>query len=177
MDDDDEDPLEVADLPKSFYRLDMGSDSEASSLPRSVGAGQSNLSTEVAALIQSEMASMARRPQLQNGRESPDMDFLEMDFDPGDSSDTSGDEHNHKDEEAPPPRPQELHLEVNAVAIDEFDDHFEADLPMKNGSGNASAPLQSPANASNDLCSSMTRSRSLNSPLTSSTFLEPGSVR
>ena len=61
---DDEDPLEAADLPKSFYRLDVGSDSEGSSLPRSLGgvsgAGQSNLSTEVAALIQSEMASQSR---------------------------------------------------------------------------------------------------------------------
>lgn len=34
---DDEDPLEAADLPKSFYRLDVGSDSEGSSLPRSLG--------------------------------------------------------------------------------------------------------------------------------------------
>ena len=81
--------------------LDVGgSDSGASSLPRSLGgvsgAGQSNLSTEVAALIQSEMASHHQRrqqqqQQLQNGlhhpnapnlgqndRESPDMDFLEM---------------------------------------------------------------------------------------------------
>ena len=61
---DDDDPLEAADLPKSFYQLDVGSDSEGSSLPRSLGgvsgAGQSNLSTEVAALIQSEMASQSR---------------------------------------------------------------------------------------------------------------------
>ena len=61
---DDDDSLEAADLPKSFYQLDVGSDSEGSSLPRSLGgvsgAGQSNLSTEVAALIQSEMASQSR---------------------------------------------------------------------------------------------------------------------
>ena len=68
---DDEDPLEAADLPKSFYRLDVGSDSEGSSLPRSLGgvsgAGQSNLSTEVAALIQSEMASQSRFVFLSEG--------------------------------------------------------------------------------------------------------------
>ena len=76
---DDDDPLEVADLPKSFFQLDVGSDSEASSLPRSLGGvsgpGQSNLSTEVAALIQSEMAAshlrnhrrMLQQQQQQNG--------------------------------------------------------------------------------------------------------------
>ena len=120
----------------------MGSDSEGSSLPRSLGgvsgAGQSNLSTEVAALIQSEMASQSRRRQLQqqngaqlpvnsqNGErhepvgggartESPDMDFLEMDFDPGDESDS---EKSHQSTPEIPnhsvvvQRPQELRLEV-----------------------------------------------------------------
>ena len=135
----------------------MGSDSEAgSSLPRSLGgvsgAGQSNLSTEVAALIQSEMASASRRrleqrPNgQQNGRESPDMDFLEMDFDPGeDSNSTSEDEEeNHQIQ-----RPQELKLEVNVEPV--------------------SAPLQSPANLAaleGGACvgggANMTRSRSLN---------------
>ena len=117
--------MEAADLPKSFFQLDVGgSDSEASSLPRSLGgvsgAGQSNLSTEVAALIQSEMASHHQRrqqqqQQLQNGlhhpnapnlgqndRESPDMDFLEMDFDPGDEDSDS----NESDEADP--KTQEL---------------------------------------------------------------------
>ncbi len=49
-----------ADLPKSFYP-DTGSESEsgggAGSLPGVSGAGQSNLSEEVAALLQTEMAS------------------------------------------------------------------------------------------------------------------------
>ncbi len=48
-----------ADLPKSFYQ-DTGSESEgggAGSVPGVSGAGQSNLSTEVAALLQSELAS------------------------------------------------------------------------------------------------------------------------
>lgn len=174
---DDDDPLEVADLPKSFYQLDVGgSDSEASSLPRSLGgvsgAGQSNLSTEVAALIQSEMASQSQRrqrlieqrPQAANLRqqrpESPDMDFLEMDFDPGDEDS----EQCSEDESETPEliqRPQELRLEV----IEEP----EVKAPVENhAAGNVSAPLQSPASVM-ELCSSMTRSRSLNSPLANGT--------
>lgn len=95
----------AADLPKSFYTLDVGSDSEPGSytpsLPGVTGAGQSNLSTELAALIQSEMASEEdKRRQRQratngapyvNGRRpnSPElMDFLEMDFDGGSQSDS-----------------------------------------------------------------------------------------
>ena len=120
---DDDDPLEVADLSKSFFQLDVGSDSEASSLPRSLGGvsgpGQSNLSTEVAALIQSEMAASHLRNHrrmlqqnghnnaLNNGRtESPDMDFLEMDFDPGDDSESE----ENKDESEPPPPISNGHL-------------------------------------------------------------------
>jgi hypothetical protein len=151
--DDDLDPLE-ADLPKSFYHLDVGSDSDAAgtSLPRSgvSGAGQSNLSSEVAALIiQSEMASHSRRwrqqppqqPQPQNGRESPDMDFLEMDFDPGESD--SADE---RSDIIPLKRPQELKLEaevnqaaahvaIEAVEDGEQDDEVCFDLFVYNVSG------------------------------------------
>ena len=71
--------------------MDVGSDSESGAPNHGVsGPGQSNLSTEVAAalLIQSEMASnRKRRTQAvpPSGRDSPDMDFLEMDFDPGES--------------------------------------------------------------------------------------------
>jgi len=186
---DDEDSLEAADLPKSFYQLDVGSDSEGSSLPRSLGgvsgAGQSNLSTEVAALIQSEMASQSRRRQQQqqqnspaqpnnqnggrgNGTESPDMDFLEMDFDPGDESDTDdakSNEDTNSTPEVPILRPQELRLDLieepTARASNDQDHLVEQNV------GNISAPLQSPAI---DLCSvnsAMTRSRSLNSPLVS----------
>ena len=217
----------MADLPKSFFQLDVGSDSEASSLPRSLGGvsgpGQSNLSTEVAALIQSEMAATHLRNhrrmlhqhnhqqnhtsgggvavnQLSNGHhhengqrsESPDMDFLEMDFDPGDSeSEEAASGSNHvrsnngplpshppppPDMESPPvlERPQELRLEV-----DESEDHFDAEGGdhvaagaggfVSSGNGNVSAPMHSPAM---DLLPAggggMPRSRSLNSPLTSS---------
>jgi hypothetical protein len=130
-DDDSCNEFYVADLPKSFYQLeDVGSDSEGGSSTTATGvsgAGQSNLSTEVAALIQSEMM----RPRLRlrpeetagavggggaaaaasdgngrrrkkgnqrrsgadnNGRDSPAMDFLEMDFDgSADEEDESGD--------------------------------------------------------------------------------------
>ncbi|TRY71936.1 hypothetical protein TCAL_11488 [Tigriopus californicus] len=95
----------AADLPKSFYTLDVGSDSEPGSytpsLPGVTGAGQSNLSTELAALIQSEMACEEDQRRLRqrapngsvliNGRRpnSPEMmDFLEMDFDGGSQSDS-----------------------------------------------------------------------------------------
>ena len=90
----------AADLPRSFYALDIGSDSEAGSVnnsyfhpPQGVsGAGQSNLSTEIAALIQSEMASKPSHDDEQPRAGSPDAaDFLEMDFDGGNSdSDDSG---------------------------------------------------------------------------------------
>ena len=224
---DDDDPLEVADLPKSFFQLDVGSDSEASSLPRSLGGvsgpGQSNLSTEVAALIQSEMAASHLRnhrrmlQQQQNGHnnalnngipnggqrsESPDMEFLEMDFDPGDSESEEtkdgGAEINdyiqpptssYEKVPAPAPaepsplalpllleRPQELRLEV-----EESEDHFDPDqlehvnnLQANNtmANGNISVPMHSPAL---DLLPGMPRSRSLNSPLTS--YNEVGSSK
>ena len=90
----------AADLPRSFYALDIGSDSEAGSVnnsyfhpPQGVsGAGQSNLSTEIAALIQSEMASKPSHDDEQPRACSPEAaDFLEMDFDGGNSdSDDSG---------------------------------------------------------------------------------------
>ncbi len=189
---DDDDLLEVADLPKSFFRLDVGSDSE--SLPHSLGgvsgAGQSNLSTEVAALIQSEMASQSRRQRQQQqqqqqnvlqqqraalgGAESPDMDFLEMDFDPGESD--SDDPKSHESSpEMMPQRPRELRLDVleepaelmasaasSSTAVIPEDQVLQVDSIST--LGHLSAPLQSPAI---DLgCSSiMTRSRSLNSPL------------
>ena len=136
-------------MPKSFFQLDVGSDSEASSLPRSLGGvsgpGQSNLSTEVAALIQSEMAASHLRNHrrmlqqnghnnaLNNGRtESPDMDFLEMDFDPGDDSESE----ENKDESEPPPPMSNGHLgnyasfctkTINLFFWSEaLNDHFEA---------------------------------------------------
>ena len=276
---DEDDPL-AADLPKSFYQLDVGSDSEgatASSLPRAQGvvsgvsgAGQSNLSTEVAALIQSEMASNPRRRvrgESQNqiwmmsnnqqqqqhqqqlngvrafggghqnnlnngavnngGRESPD--FLEMDFDPGDSEaesdvvvDRQQQQQQHEGDDlfsfqgsngaAPPDhsacddeaenrqrqllltaaadsnfeRPHELHLQVDhdhfhngaGAERSEEEDNFAlpeefssqqpaAALLLLNANGMTSAPLQSPAADLASLCATMTRSRSLNSPLSS----------
>jgi len=69
-----------ADLPNSFFRLDSGSDGE--SLPGVAGAGQSNLSTGVAALIQDQLINS---PQVRSF--SPEQDFIEMDFDPGSESD------------------------------------------------------------------------------------------
>jgi len=69
-----------ADLPNSFFRLDSGSDGE--SLPGVAGAGQSNLSTGVAALIQDQLMN---HPQVRSF--SPEQDFIEMDFDPGSESD------------------------------------------------------------------------------------------
>jgi len=184
---DEDDPLEAADLPKSFYQLDVGSDSEGSSLPRSLGgvsgAGQSNLSTEVAALIQSEMASQSRRRQQQqqqnspaqpnnqnggrgNGAESPDMDFLEMDFDPGDESDTDdakSNEDTNSTPEVPILRPQELRLDLIEEPTARASN--DQDLLVEQNVGNISAPLQSPAIDLYSINSAMTRSRSLNSPL------------
>ena len=69
-----------------FCRLDSGSDVD--SLPGVAGAGQSNLSTGVAALIQDQMVTSPHSPRVRSF--SPDQDFIEMDFDPGsDSSDDS----------------------------------------------------------------------------------------
>jgi len=51
-------------------------------LPGVAGAGQSNLSTGVAALIQDQLINS---PQVRSF--SPDQDFIEMDFDPGSESD------------------------------------------------------------------------------------------
>ena len=50
-----------------------------------------------------------------NGAESPDMDFLEMDFDPGDESDTDdakSNEDTNSTPEVPILRPQELRLDL-----------------------------------------------------------------
>ena len=207
--------MEAADLPKSFFQLDVGgSDSEASSLPRSLGgvsgAGQSNLSTEVAALIQSEMASHHQRrqqqqQQLQNGlhhpnapnlgqndRESPDMDFLEMDFDPGDedSDSNESDEADPKTQEllstgtpeALPPigRPYELSgdlyetiifvslfSEIEPLVQDEIQDDLPVEvleLNLDQGQAQPSGNISAPLiSPAMELCSSMmTRSRSLN---------------
>ena len=55
------------------------------SLPGVAGAGQSNLSTGVAALIQDQMVSSPISPVVRSF--SPDQDFIEMDFDPGFESD------------------------------------------------------------------------------------------
>ena len=71
-----------------FFRLDSGSDVE--SLPGVAGAGQSNLSTGVAALIQDQMVSSPISPVVRSF--SPDQDFIEMDFDPGFESDEAGSE-------------------------------------------------------------------------------------
>jgi len=74
----------TADLPHSFFRLDSGSET-GETLPGVAGAGQSNLSTGVAVVIQD---------QLMSRRFSPDQDFIEMDFlsDSSDeSSESSGD--------------------------------------------------------------------------------------
>ena len=171
-------------MPKSFYQLDVGSDSEASSLPRSLGgvsgAGQSNLSTEVAALIQSEMASHQRRQQQQlnaqmpnggvqnqnpganaQGRESPDMDFLEMDFDPGDDSDSNVDSDEQKTQELISTGTPEAPEAADPADQDEEPEALELRLEVRDEpTGNISAPLISPAV---ELCSSMMpRSRSLN---------------
>ena len=58
------------------------------SLPGVAGAGQSNLSTGVAALIQDQMVSSPISPVVRSF--SPDQDFIEMDFDPGFESDEPG---------------------------------------------------------------------------------------
>ena len=54
-------------------------------MPGVAGAGQSNLSTGVAALIQDQMVSSPISPVVRSF--SPDQDFIEMDFDPGFESD------------------------------------------------------------------------------------------
>ena len=59
--------------------MDSGSDGE--SLPGVAGAGQSNLSTGVAAPIQDQMLTSPHSPRVRSF--SPDQDFIEMDFDPG----------------------------------------------------------------------------------------------
>ena len=71
------------ELTTTLLRLDSGSDGE--SLPGVAGAGQSNLSTGVAALIQDQMVSSPINPVVRSF--SPDQDFIEMDFDPGFESD------------------------------------------------------------------------------------------
>ena len=53
-------------------------------MPGVAGAGQSNLSTGVAALIQDQMVTSPHSHQSRSF--SPDQDFIEMDFDPGSSS-------------------------------------------------------------------------------------------
>ena len=68
--------------------MDSGSDVE--SLPGVAGAGQSNLSTGVAALIQDQMVSSPISPVVRSF--SPDQDYIEMDFDPGFESDEGGSE-------------------------------------------------------------------------------------
>ena len=50
-------------------------------MPGVAGAGQSNLSTGVAALIQDQMLTSPHSPRVRSF--SPDQDFIEMDFDPG----------------------------------------------------------------------------------------------
>ena len=194
----------MADLPKSFYQLeiDVGSDNSSdttttvAAVPAGVsGAGQSNLSTEVAALIQSEMASVmldnnggvasAEARGLQNngqGRpQSPAMDFLEMDFvDSGGDSDDSGQggdenvtETNEEDSEANEGE------DAEAVAELEDDDpagahpvagpssHYVPDsLPLRPGASGHISSVPAVTPVREDL-SLMVRSRSLNSPLAS----------
>jgi len=85
-----------ADLPNSFFRLDSGSDGE--SLPGVSGAGQSNLSTGVAAFLQDQLLHVPPAPP-----DSPDeQDFLELDFDPGsDDSESSNDSGQGREEVGP----------------------------------------------------------------------------
>ena len=54
-------------------------------MPGVAGAGQSNLSTGVAALIQDQMVTSPHSPRVRSF--SPSEDFIEMDFDPGSESD------------------------------------------------------------------------------------------
>lgn len=183
-----------ADLPKSFFQLDVGSDSESGTTNQGgSGPGQSNLSNEVAAalLIQSEIASNRKQSRTQavpaSGRDSPDMDFLEMDFDPGESDDESGlpNKQNNNILQAESLQDHQSEEEIidgacavvsnvepkveRPTCLVEIDDHFD---------GMASAPLQSPAEQSSNC---MVRSQSLNSPLVRQHFttsrLEPCMVR
>lgn len=169
----------TADLPKSFYQLDVGSDSDGANGVS--GPGQSNLSDEVAALIQgrrhpnnANVAAAANNDggqQQQNnntGRESPDMDFLEMDFDP--------EEENSEQEQEQPlvqERPNNLGLEVKEPQVQVVGEEVEEEELDRLNGGMVSAPLQSPAGGGGGdtveqhlgTTSMMVRSRSLNSPL------------
>ena len=132
-----------------------------------------------------------------SGRDSPDMDFLEMDFDPGES-----DEDFAMPPEQRQQRAQEQQLDVassNADIPHPIEDtpttdgaaaalpngvenvperpNYLVDVP-ENFDGISSAPLQSPAEHSIDNC--MVRSQSLNSPLARQKFisrLEPCMLR
>merc|ERR1712142_18684 len=99
-----------ADLPNSFFRLDSGSDGE--SLPGVSGAGQSNLSTGVAALLQDQLLNVHLRS------DSPDEpDFLELDFDPGsDASDSSSDSGQGREEDVIPGSNSPLIVAAGVVA-------------------------------------------------------------
>jgi len=99
-----------ADLPNSFFRLDSGSDGE--SLPGVSGAGQSNLSTGVAALLQDQLLNVPLRS------DSPDEpDFLELDFDPGsDASDSSSDSGQGREEDIIPGSNSPLVVAAGVVA-------------------------------------------------------------
>ena len=55
------------------------------------GAGQSNLSTGVAALIQDQLINSHQVRSY-----SPDQDFIEMDFDPGSESDGDSDDSDNR---------------------------------------------------------------------------------
>ncbi len=187
-------------------QLDVGSDSESGAPNHGVsGPGQSNLSNEVAAalLIQSEMASNRRRRTQAvppSGRDSPDMDFLEMDFDPGESD---------EDFVMPPERLRQdfdSHLRPlddagRAAAVVDSDaldtegaaaspivlsnftvekterPNYLAAIENDTFDGIASAPLQSPAehigncNLVDNSLSCMVRSQSLNSPLARQQFI------
>ena len=168
----------TADLPKSFYNYCDCSDNESLGVS---GAGQSNLSTEVAeALRQSDIfcrhqrRSNRSRPEVQPNqaeeRNSPE--FLEMDFNPdsGDDSDDSGDSGRGDDEATEPIRVTSSSEDLENRSLNTAPDLPEPERPSLlqfdhiPDCGVTSAPLQSPANPE-DANLLMVRSRSLNSPL------------
>ncbi len=212
-----------ADLPRSFYH-DGGSDSEGGSgavgglsgtggdcgqrgedgmevggsgqPPRGVsGAGQSNLSTEVAALLQGDRLYQANRTSQataanNNGeRQSPEMDFLEMDFVGSDEEDQDDSGGERGDVAASVAKEEEnVAIQNHAAAMTSQSDEEAAlvrvpaslnleqdrgDPPKSSGGGVTSAPAVTPVRE--DL-SVMVRSRSLNSSLVSSAGVGGGGL-
>ena len=175
------------ELTTTLLRLDSGSDGE--SLPGVAGAGQSNLSTGVAALIQDQMVSSPLSPVVRSF--SPDQDFIEMDFDPGSDSEEGGSEDSGQGVEGEEEVEVEREDEAGALGDDvedERDSSVSPDLVMeavpsppsnnnvtdkerpqecsscqpKSPAHPSSAPVLSP---SEEVTLVMPRSRSLNSSL------------